>query len=118
MGRLLRTGESGQHRWPARYIAVRMAELPTGAVTFLFTDIEGSTKLLQELGERYGAVHDRHAAILRRAIAEGEGVEVSTEGDSFFAAFSSPVGAVRAAVTGQRELAAHDWSPDPPVRVR
>jgi len=76
--------------------------LPTGTVTFLFTDIEGSTRLLQDLGDRYGAVRDEHAAILRRAIRDGGGVEVSTEGDSFFAAFASPVGAVRSAVAAQR----------------
>ena len=79
--------------------------LPTGTVTFLFTDIEGSTRLLQELGDRYPAVRDEHAAILRRAIADGNGVEVSTEGDSFFAAFASPVAAVGAAVAAQRALA-------------
>jgi predicted ATPase/class 3 adenylate cyclase len=95
-----------------------MAGLPTGTVTFLFTDIEGSTRLLQELGDRYAVVRDEHAAIVRRAVAEAEGVEVSTEGDSFFVAFPSPVGAVRAAVAAQRGLAAHDWSPAPPVRVR
>jgi len=95
-----------------------MPELPTGMVTFLFTDIEGSTRLLQELGERYGAVLDEHAAIVRRAAAEGGGVQVSTEGDSFFLAFRSPVGAVRAAVAAQRGLATHDWSAGPPVRVR
>src|SRR6266511_3349864 len=95
-----------------------MPELPTGTVTFLFTDIEGSTRLLQELGERYGAVLDEHAAIVRRAAAEGGGVHVSTEGDSFFLAFRSPVGAVRAAVAAQRGLATHDWSAGPPVRVR
>jgi predicted ATPase/class 3 adenylate cyclase len=94
------------------------AELPTGTVTFLFTDIEGSTRLLQELGDRYAAVRDDHAAILRHAIQEGGGVEVNTEGDSFFAAFRSPAGAVRAAVTAQWGLAGHDWSPGPPVRVR
>ena len=76
--------------------------LPTGTVTFLFTDIEGSTRLLQDLGDRYGAVRDEHAAILRRAIRDGGGVEVSTEGDSCFAAFASPVGAVRSAVAAQR----------------
>jgi predicted ATPase/class 3 adenylate cyclase len=95
-----------------------MAELPTGTVTFLFTDIEGSTRLLQELGDRYAVVLGEHAAIVRRAIAEGGGVEVSTEGDSFFVAFSSPVGAVRAAVAAQRGLATHDWPPGAPVRVR
>jgi predicted ATPase/class 3 adenylate cyclase len=95
-----------------------MTDLPTGTVTFLFTDIEGSTGLLQALGDRYAAVLDEHAAIIRRAVAEGGGVEVSTHGDAFFAAFASPAGAVRAAATAQRGLAANDWSPDPPVRVR
>ena len=94
------------------------ADLPTGTVTFLFTDIEGSTRLLQELDDRYAAVRDDHAAIVRQAIQEGGGVEVNTEGDSFFAAFRSPAGAVRAAFTAQRGLASHDWSPGPPVRVR
>jgi predicted ATPase/class 3 adenylate cyclase len=95
-----------------------MADLPTGTVTFLFTDIEGSTGLLQTLGDRYAAVLDEHAAILRRAVAEGGGVEVSTHGDAFFVVFPSPAGAVRAAVAAQRGLASHDWSPGPPVRVR
>jgi predicted ATPase/class 3 adenylate cyclase len=94
------------------------AELPTGTVTFLFSDIEGSTRLLQELGDRYAAVRDEHAAILRHAIQEGGGVEVNTEGDSFFVAFGSPAGAVRAAFTAQQGLTGHDWSPGPPVRVR
>jgi class 3 adenylate cyclase len=95
-----------------------LAELPTGTVTFLFTDIEGSTRLLQELGDRYAAVRDEHAAILRHAIQEGGGVEVNTEGDSFFVAFPSPAGAVRVAVIAQQSLAGYDWSPGPPVRVR
>jgi predicted ATPase/class 3 adenylate cyclase len=95
-----------------------MTDLPTGTVTFLFTDIEGSTGLLQALGDRYLAVLDEHAAIVRRAVADGGGVEVSTHGDAFFAVFRSPAGAVRAAVAAQRGLAAHDWSPGPPVRVR
>jgi predicted ATPase/class 3 adenylate cyclase len=95
-----------------------MTDLPTGTVTFLFTDIEGSTALLQTLGDGYPAVLDEHAAIVRRAVAGGGGVEVSTHGDAFFAVFASPAGAVRAAVAAQRGLAAHDWSPGPPVRVR
>ena len=83
-----------------------MRELPTGTVTFLFTDIEGSTRLLQELGtEGYAHLQDRHAAILRAAIAAGGGVGVRTEGDSFFAVFRTPAGAVEAAVTAQRALA-------------
>ncbi|MGH9283706.1 MAG: adenylate/guanylate cyclase domain-containing protein, partial [Acidimicrobiales bacterium] len=95
-----------------------MTELPTGTVTFLFTDIEGSTRLLQELGDGYAAVQDEHAAIVRRAVAEAGGVEVSTHGDAFFVAFRSPAGAVRAALAAQRELAAHDWSPGRPLKVR
>jgi class 3 adenylate cyclase len=93
-------------------------ELPTGTVTFLFTDIEGSTRLLQELGDAYPAVRDEHAALLRRAIRDQDGVEVSTEGDSFFAAFASPMAAVAAAVAAQRGLAAHHWPQGLPVRVR
>src|SRR5215218_11117517 len=95
-----------------------MTDLPTGTVTFLFTDIEGSTGLLQALGDRYPAVLDEHAAILRNAVAEAGGIEVSTHGDAFFVVFTSPAGAVRAAVAAQRGLAANDWSPGPPVRVR
>jgi predicted ATPase/class 3 adenylate cyclase len=95
-----------------------MAELPTGTVTFLFTDIQGSTRLLQELGDRYAMVLADHAAIVRRAIAEGGGMEVSTEGDSFFAVFPSPAGAVGAAVTAQRGLATHQWPPGAAIRVR
>jgi predicted ATPase/class 3 adenylate cyclase len=90
-----------------------MAELPTGTVTFLFTDIEGSTRFLQELGsDAYARLQDRHADIIRRAIREGSGVEVRTEGDAFFVAFPTPAGALRAAVTAQRGLA------DAEVRVR
>jgi predicted ATPase/class 3 adenylate cyclase len=95
-----------------------MPQLPTGTVTFLFTDIEGSTRLVQALGERYSALRDDYAAIVRRALGEGGGVEVSTEGDSFFAAFASPRGAVQAAAAAQRGLAAHDWSPAGALRVR
>jgi predicted ATPase/class 3 adenylate cyclase len=95
-----------------------MTDLPTGTVTFLFTDIEGSTGLLQALGDRYAGVLGEHAAIIRRAVADGGGVEVSTHGDAFFAVFRSPAGAVRAAVAAQRGLAAHDWPPGTPVRAR
>jgi predicted ATPase/class 3 adenylate cyclase len=95
-----------------------MAQLPTGTVTFLFSDIEGSTRLLEDLGERYAAVRDEHAAIVRKAIADGDGVEVSTEGDSFFVAFATPGGAVRAAVSAQRGLHEREGSSGEPVRVR
>jgi predicted ATPase/class 3 adenylate cyclase len=93
-------------------------ELPTGTVTFLFTDIEGSTRLLQRLGDGYRAVQDDHARTLRRAIDEGGGVAIRTEGDSFFAVFADHAGAVRAAVAAQRALAAHQWPHGTPLRVR
>jgi predicted ATPase/class 3 adenylate cyclase len=118
LGLELRRRRQAPRATPATEPAARSAPLPTGTVTFLFTDIEGSTRLLQELGDRYAAVRDQHAAIVRHAVEAGGGVEVSTEGDSFFVAFPSPVGAVRAAVAAQRGLATHDWSPSPPVRVR
>jgi predicted ATPase/class 3 adenylate cyclase len=95
-----------------------MSELPTGTVTFLFTDIEGSTRLIQKLGEHFLAVLGEHAEIVRGALSEFGGVEVNTEGDSFFVAFRSPVDAVSAAVTTQRGLAAHDWPTEAVVRVR
>ena len=95
-----------------------MRELPTGTVTFLFTDMEGSTRLLERLGTRYRELKNRHDAILRTAITDGEGREVSTEGDSFFAVFATPGGAVRAAVRAQRELAATEWPEGLEPRVR
>jgi predicted ATPase/class 3 adenylate cyclase len=95
-----------------------MAELPTGTVTFLFTDIEGSTRLLQELGEGYARIRDEHAAIIRRAIEAQGGRELSTAGDSFFAVFRSPAQAVGAAVAAQRDLHAHRWPDGVEMRVR
>ena len=65
-----------------------MRELPSGTVTFLFTDVEGSTRLLQELGaEGYAASLADHRRIIRRACADEEGIEVDTQGDAFFVAF-------------------------------
>ncbi|HEX8099181.1 MAG TPA: adenylate/guanylate cyclase domain-containing protein, partial [Actinomycetota bacterium] len=97
---------------------VNTGNLPTGTVTFMFTDIEGSTKLLQDLGDDYRRVQDDHAEIMRKAINEGEGREIRTEGDSFFAVFPTPSGAVHAAVAAQRSLATHEWSHGRPLRVR
>ena len=105
---------------PRRWRSVlMMRDLPTGTVTFLFTDIEGSTELLQELG-RDGFVRqlDRHAEIVRTAVAEQGGVEILTEGDSFFVAFPTASGAMRAAVATQRALAAHPWPDGIAIRVR
>jgi predicted ATPase/class 3 adenylate cyclase len=80
-------------------------ELPTGVVTLLFTDVEGSTRLLHELGEEYGEALHEHRRRLRAAFAEHEGVEVDTQGDAFFVAFARASDAVAAASDGQRALA-------------
>jgi predicted ATPase/class 3 adenylate cyclase len=93
-------------------------ELPTGDVTLLFTDIEGSTALLGRLGERYGEALSAQRVIVRAAIAEGHGLELGTEGDSFFAVFSSATDAVGCCVAAQRALACHDWPGGAAVRVR
>jgi predicted ATPase/class 3 adenylate cyclase len=95
-----------------------MIEAPTGTVTFLFTDIEGSTRLLQQLRERYRMVQDAHDEIMRAAIAAEDGFVVRTEGDSFFATFRSPVQAARAAVAAQRTLEHNEWPHARPLRVR
>ena len=96
-----------------------MTELPTGTVTFLFTDIEGSTKLLHELGgPRYAEVLAEHQRILREAFAAHHGREVDTQGDSFFVAFRRAKDAVSAAVDAQRDLAAGNWPAGAEVKVR
>src|SRR5712691_470135 len=87
-------------------------DLPTGVVTLLFTDVEGSTRLLHELGDAYGSALQEHRRRLRAAFADHEGVEVDTQGDAFFVAFSRASSAAAAAVDGQRALA------DGPIRVR
>ncbi len=74
-----------------------MSELPRGTVTFLFSDIEGSTRLLTELGDRYPAALDEHRAVLRESVAAHGGVEVDTQGDAFFVAFARASDAVAAA---------------------
>lgn len=95
-----------------------MAELPSGTVTFLFTDIEGSTRLLKELGPHYGEALAEHQRILRAAFAAHGGREVDSQGDSFFVAFGRAKDALAAAVDAQRDLAAHTWSEGGAVRVR
>jgi len=82
-----------------------VAELPRGTVTFLFTDIEGSTRLLHELGvDGYAAALAEHRRVLREAFGRHGGVEVDTQGDAFFVAFSTAPGALEAATEGRREL--------------
>src|SRR5512132_131250 len=88
------------------------ARLPTGTVTFLFTDIEGSTRLLHELAERYAEALAEHGRVLRAAFARHGGVEVDRQGDAFFVAFARASDAVAAAAEGQAALA------EGPVRVR
>src|SRR5262252_8202960 len=94
--------------------------LPSGLVTFLFTDIEGSTRLAQLLGAGYRTVLAEHREILRRAVKAEHGAELFTEGDSVFAAFPDANGAIRACIQAQLELAAHPWphaSTTPRVRM-
>jgi class 3 adenylate cyclase len=96
-----------------------MAALPTGTVTFLFTDIEGSTTLLQRLGDRkYADILAEHRRLLREAFAEGNGREIDTQGDAFLVAFSRARDAVATAVAAQRALAMHAWPDGASLRVR
>jgi len=95
-----------------------VTELPRGTVTFLFTDIEGSTRLLKHLGERYGEILAQHQRIIRAAAEERGGREIDTQGDSFFFAFGRANAALGAAVVAQRALAEHGWPEGGEVRVR
>jgi predicted ATPase/class 3 adenylate cyclase len=92
--------------------------LPSGTVTFLFTDIQGSTRMTQELGDRWPPLLQRHHAILRQAIEANDGVVFGTEGDAVFAAFGSAPRGVAAAIAGQRALAAEDWPDGTAIKVR
>jgi YVTN family beta-propeller protein len=95
-----------------------MAELPSGAVTFLFTDIEGSTRLVRQLRDRYGEVLAEHQRLLREAFSKHNGHEIDTQGDAFFYAFGSAYEAVQAAAEGQQALSGHAWPEQTAVRVR
>jgi class 3 adenylate cyclase len=95
-----------------------MSGLPSGTVTFLFTDIEGSTRLLRQLGERYAEVVGRHDRLVRAACDDHGGREINTQGDAFFVAFERARDAVAAAVQAQRALAAELWPEGVGVRVR
>jgi predicted ATPase/class 3 adenylate cyclase len=104
--------------WDGLNLGAQMVELPTGTVTFLFSDIEGSTRLLHELGDRYADALEQHRRLLREAFDRHGGVEVGTEGDSFFVAFARARDGLAAAADGQRALASYRWPADLPFRVR
>jgi predicted ATPase/class 3 adenylate cyclase len=93
-------------------------ELPSGTVTLLFTDIEGSTVLAEQLDEGWPALLAAHNRLLRTAFAAHGGTELGTEGDAFFVAFTAAGGAAAAAADAQRSLAAHTWPDGGAIRVR
>jgi class 3 adenylate cyclase len=95
-----------------------MSGLPSGTVTFVFTDIEGSTALLKQLGERYAALLSEHRRIVRETFTRANGIEIDTQGDAFFFAFGRARDAVEAAVDAQRAHASNAWPDDAIVRVR
>jgi predicted ATPase/class 3 adenylate cyclase len=95
-----------------------MSALPTGTVTFFFSDIEGSTRLIQQLGGRYPDVLLAHHTIQRQALATHGGHELRTEGDSFFIVFESALDACAGAAAVQRMLAEHAWPDGGQIRVR
>src|SRR5215210_7544452 len=95
-----------------------MAEFPRGTVTFLFTDIQGSTELTRRLGAAFGDVRAVHRRLVREAVAAHDGHEIDTQGDGLFAAFDRASDAVGAAVAAQRALAEADWPEAGQVAVR
>jgi class 3 adenylate cyclase len=95
-----------------------VSDLPSGTVTFVFSDIEGSTTLLKRLGDRYGEVLADHRRLMRDTLGSRGGVEIDTQGDAFFFAFARARDAVAASVEAQRAHAAHAWPDGADVRVR
>jgi class 3 adenylate cyclase len=95
-----------------------MPALPRGTVTFLFSDIERSTRLLQRLGDRYADVLAEYRRLLRETFETWDGHEIDTAGDGFFVAFQRATHAAAAAVVTQRALAVHPWPESLPVHVR
>jgi predicted ATPase/class 3 adenylate cyclase len=92
--------------------------LPSGTVVFLFTDIEGSTGIIRELGDRYQDLLGHHNELLRDVWRRHDGVEVATHGDAFFVAFVDADDAIAATLDAQRTLAAAEWPTEHPLRVR
>ena len=83
--------------------------LPTGTVTFLFTDIQGSTELVERLGADYSGVLEDHRALLRGVVSEADGTELDCRGDEFLFVFADAGRAVETAMRAQRSLAEHEW---------
>lgn len=113
----------GAHIAPASEHPVKAGQrpagnLPEGTVTLLFTDIAGSTRLLQQLGDQYASILTTCRQLLRAAFRQWNGYEVDTQGDSFFVAFARASDAVAAAVTAQRSFHGHPWPDGVAVRVR
>jgi class 3 adenylate cyclase len=95
-----------------------VSALPSGTVTFLFTDIEGSTDLLRTLGDGYAELLRQERGILRETLTRAEGREIDTQGDAFFFSFPRARDAIAGAVTAQRALGEHDWPEGVEVKVR
>ncbi len=95
-----------------------MSALPLGTVTMVFSDIDGSTRLLQQLGDDYAAALSRHRALVRAAVADGDGHEMGTEGDSFFVVFDSARAAVQTCLRAQEALQRQEWPAGTSLRVR
>src|SRR5574342_286290 len=85
------------------------SQKPTGTVTFLFSDIEGSTQLLHRIGDQYAQALEEQRVIMRAAFQQFDGYEIDTAGDGFFVAFSRALDGVLAAITAQRQLTMHQW---------
>jgi YVTN family beta-propeller protein len=92
--------------------------VPTGTVTFVFTDIEGSTSLVKQLRDHYGELLERHHSLLRGAFGAGGGHEIDSQGDAFFFTFRRARDAVAAAVEAQRAFAAEQWPHAADVKIR
>ena len=91
---------------------------PAGTLVFLFTDVEGSTRLWEQFPHAMTAALERHDSILQDAVAASNGQVVKTTGDGMMAVFSSAAAAVGACLTVQRDLAAGPWGPTGQLRVR
>jgi WD40 repeat protein/class 3 adenylate cyclase len=94
------------------------AAQPSGTITFLFTDIEGSTRLLEKMGNQYAVALSEHHNILRAAIQKWNGREMDTQGDAFFVTFTRAIDAVECAAEAQRALTSHSWHEGERLRVR